>query len=76
MDVKEMYTSLSRTTKLEYIHLDNKKICKRYREREQDNMIIRNSYFNADYQNGEIYEVTFELNSNYHFGSTTKEIDY
>ena len=25
MDVKEMYTSLSRTTKLEYIHLNNKK---------------------------------------------------
>lgn len=29
MDDKEMYTSLSRTTKLEYIHLNNKKIRKR-----------------------------------------------
>ena len=33
MDIKEMYTSLSRTTKLKYIHLNNKKICKQYRER-------------------------------------------
>ena len=30
IDIKEMYTSLSRTTKLEYIHLNNKKICKQY----------------------------------------------
>lgn len=75
MDVKEMYTSLSRTTKLEYIHLDNKKICKRYREREEDNMIIINSYFNSDYQNGKIYEVTFELNPNYYVGSTTQLLE-
>ena len=30
MDIKEMYTSLSRTTKLEYIHLNNKKICRNH----------------------------------------------
>ena len=42
MDIKEMYTSLSRTTKLEYIHLDNKKKSRWYREREQDQMIILN----------------------------------
>ena len=72
MDVKEMYTALSRTTKLEYIHLDNKKICSKYKEREQDEMIIINSYFNADYQNGKIYEVIFESNPNYYVGSTTR----
>ena len=33
MDIKEMYTSLSRTKKFEYIHLNNKKICRQYRER-------------------------------------------
>ena len=75
MDVKEMYTSLSRTTKLEYIHLNRKKLCSRYREREQDNMIILNSYFNADYQNGKIYEVTFELNDKFYVGSTTQLLE-
>ena len=29
MDKKQLYTALSRTTKLEYIHLDNKSLCKR-----------------------------------------------
>ena len=75
MDVKEMYTSLSRTTKLEYIHFDRKKLCSRYREREQDNMIILNSYFNADYQNGKIYHVTFEKNDKHYIGSTTQLLE-
>ena len=38
-------------------------------------MIIMNSYFNADYQNGKIYEVTFELNPNYYVGSTTQLLE-
>ena len=75
MDIKEMYTSLSRTTKLEYIQLDNKKICKQYRERPQDQMIILNSYFNADYQNGKIYHVTFENNDKHYVGSTTRILE-
>ncbi|CAH3030534.1 unnamed protein product [Porites evermanni] len=75
MDIKEMYTSLSRTTKLEYIHLDNKKKCRWYREREQDQMIILNSYFNADYQNGKIYHVTFENNDEHYVGSTTRTLE-
>ena len=50
MDMNEMYTSLSLTTKLEYIHLDSKKKLRWYRDRKQDEMIIVNSYFNADYQ--------------------------
>ena len=62
MDIKEMYTSLSRTTELEYIHHDNKEKCRWYREREQDQMITLNSYFNVYYQNGKIYHVTFENN--------------
>ena len=60
MDVKELYTALSRTTKIEYIHLNPQKINRYYREQPQDQMIILNSYFNADYQNGKIYHVTFE----------------
>ena len=75
MDIKETYTSLSRTTKLEYIHLDNKKIGKQYRERPQDQMIVLNSYFNADYQNGKIYHVTFENNDKHYVGSTTRILE-
>ena len=75
MDIKEMYTSLSRTTKLEYIHLNNKKICRNYRQRPQDQMIILNLYFNADYQNGKIYHVTFENNDKHYVGSTTRILE-
>lgn len=75
MDVKEMYTSLSRTTKLEYIHLDNKKKCRWYGEREQAEMIIVNSYFNADYQNGKIYQITFENNDKIYVGCTTQLLE-
>ena len=75
MDVKEMYTSLSRTTKLEYIHLDNKKKCKYYREQEQGKIIKINSYFNTDYQNGKIYHVTFEKNDKHYNGSTTQLLE-
>ena len=63
MDVKEMYTCLSRTTKLEYIHLDSNKKQRWYRKREQANMVIVNSYFNDDYQNSKIYQITFEKNN-------------
>ena len=38
-------------------------------------MIILNSYFNADYQNGKIYHVTFELNDKHYIGSTTQLLD-
>ena len=38
-------------------------------------MIILNSYFNADYQNGKIYEVTFELNDKFYVGSTTQLLE-
>ena len=75
MDIKEMYTSLSRTTKLEYIHLDNKKKCRWYREREQDQMIILNSYFNADYKNEKIYHVKFEKNDKHYIGSTCQLLE-
>ena len=75
MDVKELYTALSRTTKIEYIHINPQKINRYYRERPQDQMIILNSYFNADYQNGKICHVTFELNDKHYIGSTTQLLD-
>ena len=75
MDVKELYTALSRTTKIEYIHINPQKINRYYRERPQDQMIILNSYFNADYQNGKIYHVTFEKNNKHYVGSTTRILE-
>ena len=60
MDKKQLYTALSRTTKLEYIHLDTKFLCKRYMPRPQPNMEILNSYFNGDYNNGKVYKIVFE----------------
>ena len=75
MDVKELYTALSRTTKIEYIHLNPPQINRYYRERPQDQMIILNSYFNADYQNGKIYHVTFEKNDKHYVGSTTRILE-
>ena len=38
-------------------------------------MIILNSYFNADYQNGKIYHVTFENNDKHNVGSTTRILE-
>lgn len=52
-----------------------KKLCSRYREREQDNIIILNSYFNADYQNGKIYHITFKKNNKHYIGSTTQLLE-
>lgn len=52
-----------------------RKKCKWYREREQDKMIIINSYFNADYQNGKIYHVTFEKNDKHYIGSTSQLLE-
>lgn len=75
MDVKEMYTCLSRTTKLEYIHLDGKKKQRWYRAREQANMVIVNSYFSDDYQNSKIYQITFEKNNKIYVGCTTQLLE-
>ena len=75
MDVKEMYTCLSRTTKLEYTHLDNKKKSRWYKEREQPEMVIINSYFNDDYQNGKIYQIKFENNDKIYVGCTTQLLE-
>ena len=38
-------------------------------------MIIINSYFNTDYQNGKIYHVTFEKNDKHYIGSTTQLLE-
>lgn len=74
MDSKELYTSLSRTTKLEYIHLDNNKIRSSYGQRIQNNISVLYSGIDTKYHNGKIFEVTFELNDNCFAGSTTQDL--
>ena len=55
--------------------MDSKKKLRWYRDREQDEMIIVNSYFNADYQNGKIYQITFEKNDKIYVGCTTQLLE-
>ena len=70
---KQLYTALSRTTKLEYIHLNNKELNRRYIERKQPRLELTNSKFNSLYKNGKIYKVTFSDNRIY-VGSTCEEL--
>ena len=74
MDIKELYTALSRTTKLQYIHLNSRYLCNQYSEQKRDIFIIKNSYFNTDFLKGKIYEITFQFNDKYYVGSTTKPL--
>ena len=62
MDKKQPYTALSRTTKLEYIHLNNKKLKIKYTKSPYIKMETVNSYFNDDYNSGQIYHIIFEHN--------------
>lgn len=74
MDKKQLYTALSRTTNLEYIHLSNELLNKRYIPRQQPHIEILNSYFNRDYDNGKIYEIVFEKCDKIYVGSTCQEL--
>ena len=69
-----MYTALSRTTKFEYIHLNNKEIKNKYFNRKQPMLELINSKFNSLYKNGKIYKVTFD-NEMVYVGSTCEELE-
>jgi len=74
MDIKQLYTSLSRTTRLDYIHLDNNKINNQYFIRRQPILELTNSKFNSLYKDGKIYLVTFSNEMKY-IGSTCESLD-
>lgn len=60
MDEKTViHMSVSRTTKFEYIHLDNSFLNKKFVVREQPKLELLNSHFSSDFIHGKIYEVTF-----------------
>ena len=74
MDKKQLYTALSRTTKLEYIHLNNKELNNKYFNKRQPILELANSKFNSLYKNGKIYKVTFE-NGMIYIGSTCEKLE-
>ena len=74
MDKKQLYTALSRTTKLEYIHLNNKEVNNKYLMRRQPNLELTNAKFNGSYRNGKIYRVRFD-NGKIYIGSTCEELE-
>ena len=74
MDKKQLYTALSRTTKLDYIHVNHKELNNRYINRKQAILELVNSRFNSLYKNGKIYKVTFDNNMVY-IGSTCEELE-
>ena len=74
MDKKQLYTALPRTTNLEYIHLSNELLNKRYIPRQQPHIEILNSYFSSDYNSGKIYEIVSEKCDKLYVGSTCQEL--
>ena len=74
MDKKQLYTALSRTTKFEYIHLNNKELNNKYFNRKQPKLELINTKFNSLYKNGKIYKVTFD-NEMVYVGSTCEELE-
>ena len=73
MDKKQLYTALSRTTQLEYIHVNNKEINNKYFNKRQPVLELVNSKFNSLYKNGKIYKVTFD-NGMVYVGSTCEDL--
>ena len=74
MDKKQLYTALSRTTKLEYIKLNNKEINNKYFNRRRPTLEIVNSKCNSSYKNEKVYKVTFN-NGMVYVGSTCEDIE-
>ena len=74
MDKKQLYTALSRTTKLDHIHLDTAKLNQEYEIRMAPLTVTVNSYFNDEYHNGQVYKITFEHNNKLYFGCSTRNL--
>ena len=74
MDKKQLYTALSRTTKLEYIHLNFKKLNNVYKERMQPLLELMNSRFNSLFKNGKVYKISFD-NDKIYIGFTCEELE-
>ena len=71
MNKKHMYTALSRSTKFEYIHIDNQKKTYYYNQHNKHETI---SIGQTEYQNGKIYRIDFD-DSKIYIGSTIKSLE-
>ena len=74
MDKQQLYTALSKTTKFEYMHINNKELNNKYFNRRQPVLELVNNNFNSLYKNGNIYIVTFH-NKMVYIGSTCEELE-
>ena len=74
MDKKQLYTALSRTTKLDHIYLDTTKLNPECEISMPPRCVTVNSYFNDDYHNGQIYKITFEHNNKICIGSSIRNV--
>ena len=72
MERKQMYTALSRTTKLEYVRID--KPARYYCKPKEYPSVVANSYFNYDFHNGQVYEISFELIDKLYVGCSTRNL--
>ena len=73
MDKKQLYTALSRTTKFEYIHLNNKEVNHRYYVREQPDEEIPKMDGDLKNNSGKIYKIEFS-NGKVYVGSTCEDL--
>ena len=73
MDKKQLYTALSRTTKLDFIHLNNKDVKRRYHVKEQSKEEIAKTSSDLKYNSGKIYKIEFS-NGEIYVGHTCDDL--
>ena len=72
MDKKLLYTALSRTTKYNYICLDNSKLNTKYVNRKMPFLELTNAKFNSLYSEGKIYKIL--VDDKIYVGSTCEDL--
>ena len=72
MSRKEIYTALSRATKLEYIHLDFKKLWRPHTDEKPKDLYMLNVK-RGECQDGKVYEVI--VGESVYIGSTCNSLD-
>ena len=73
MDKKLLYTALSRTTKYNYICLDNSKLNTKYVNRKMPFLELTNAKFNSLYSEGKIYKIL--VDDKIYVGSTCEDLE-
>ena len=74
MDKKQLYITLSHTTKFNHIHLDKKLLNECYINCQLSELELVNTKQNSPFKNGKVYEVIFDNESAY-VGSKSQELE-